>query len=74
MAGGGVSWLDLALYLIARYSNVEVAMQTARVNLINWHDIGQQPFARLFRRKVTLTPAAYRRRFSAMRRELQGPE
>jgi transcriptional regulator GlxA family with amidase domain len=49
MAGGGVSWLDLALYLIARYSSVEVAMQTARVHLINWHDIGQQPFARLAR-------------------------
>lgn len=53
MAGGGVSWLDLALYLIARYSSVEVAMQTARVNLINWHDIGQQPFARLARSRQT---------------------
>jgi transcriptional regulator GlxA family with amidase domain len=169
MAGGGVSWLDLALYLIARYSSVEVAMQTARLNLITWHDIGQQPFARLaqsrqvedaviarcqewiaahyhepapvagmvrlsglaersfkrrfqqatgmapleyvhtlrieeakqmletadqpieaianevgyedasffarlFRRKVGLTPAAYRRRFSAMRRHLQRPD
>jgi transcriptional regulator GlxA family with amidase domain len=49
MAGGGVSWLDLALYLIARYASIEVAMQTARVNLISWHDIGQQPFARLAR-------------------------
>lgn len=53
MAGGGVSWLDLALYLIARYSSVEVAMQTARVNLINWHDVGQQPFARLARSRQT---------------------
>jgi transcriptional regulator GlxA family with amidase domain len=49
MAGGGASWLDLALYLIARTVGVEVAMQTARVNLIDWHDIGQQPFARLAR-------------------------
>ncbi len=47
MAGGGTSWLDLALYLIARHINVEVAMQTARVNLIDWHGVGQQPFARL---------------------------
>lgn len=49
MAGGGTSWLDLALYLIARSAGVEVAMQSARINLIDWHDIGQQPFARLAR-------------------------
>lgn len=47
MAGGGTSWLDLALYLIARHVGVELAMQTARVNLIHWHAVGQQPFARL---------------------------
>jgi transcriptional regulator GlxA family with amidase domain len=169
MAGGGSSWLDLALYLIARHAGIEVAMQTARINLVSWHEVGQQPFARLaqsrqtddaviarcqewiarhypepapvagmvrlsgiaersfkrrfqqatgmapleyvhtlrieeakqmleaseqpieaianevgyedagffarlFRRKVNLTPAAYRRRFSAMRRGLQAPE
>ncbi len=49
MAGGGTSWLDLALYVIARTSGVDAAMQVARVNLIEWHDIGQQPFARLAR-------------------------
>ena len=49
MAGGGTSWLDLALYLIARFSNVDIAMQAARINLIDWHGIGQQPFARLAR-------------------------
>jgi transcriptional regulator GlxA family with amidase domain len=49
MAGGGTSWLDLGLYLIARSCGVEAAMQTARINLIDWHDIGQQPFARLAR-------------------------
>ena len=49
MAGGGTSWLDLALYLIARLAGVEAAMQVARINLIDWHDIGQQPFARLAR-------------------------
>ncbi|MEJ2388364.1 MAG: helix-turn-helix domain-containing protein [Chromatiaceae bacterium] len=49
MAGGGTSWLDLALYLIARSAGVETAMQCARVNLIDWHDIGQQPFALLAR-------------------------
>jgi transcriptional regulator GlxA family with amidase domain len=47
MAGGGTSWLDVALYLIARFADVNVAMQVARVNLIDWHHIGQQPFARL---------------------------
>lgn len=49
MAGGGTSWLDLALYLIARVSSVEAAMQVARLNLIDWHNVGQQPFARLAR-------------------------
>lgn len=49
MAGGGTSWLDLALYLIARFASVDAAMEVARINLIDWHDIGQQPFARLAR-------------------------
>jgi transcriptional regulator GlxA family with amidase domain len=49
MAGGGASWFDLALYLIARIAGVEVAMQTARVNLIDWHAAGQQPYAHLAR-------------------------
>lgn len=49
MAGGGVSWLDLALYLIARRAGATAAMQVARLNLIDWHDIGQQPFAMLAR-------------------------
>jgi transcriptional regulator GlxA family with amidase domain len=49
MAGAGTSWLDVALYLIARTAGVEAAMQVARINLIDWHEIGQQPFARLAR-------------------------
>lgn len=49
MAGGGTSWLDLTLYLIARAVGVDAAMQVARLNLIDWHAIGQQPFARLAR-------------------------
>jgi transcriptional regulator GlxA family with amidase domain len=53
MAGGGTSWLDLALYLIARKAGVEAAMQVARINLIDWHDVGQQPFARLARSRQT---------------------
>jgi len=49
MAGGGTTWLDLSLYLVARSVGVEAAMQVARLNLIDWHSIGQQPFARLAR-------------------------
>lgn len=49
MAGGGTTWLDLALFLIARSAGIDVAMQVARINLIDWHAIGQQPFARLAR-------------------------
>jgi Transcriptional regulator containing an amidase domain and an AraC-type DNA-binding HTH domain len=47
MAGGGTTWLDLTLLLIARFCGVEHAMGVARVNLIDWHGIGQQPFAHL---------------------------
>jgi len=49
MAGGGTSWADLALYLIARLAGIEHAMQTARVNVIDWHAVGQQPYAHLSR-------------------------
>jgi transcriptional regulator GlxA family with amidase domain len=53
MAGGGTTWLDLALYLIARLAGTEAAMQVARINLIDWHSIGQQPFARLAKSRQT---------------------
>jgi transcriptional regulator GlxA family with amidase domain len=49
MAGGGSSWMDLALYLIGRLAGVEEAVQVAKLNLIDWHHVGQQPFARLAR-------------------------
>jgi transcriptional regulator GlxA family with amidase domain len=49
MAGGGTSWQDVALYLIARFVGVDAAMHVAKVNLIDWHTIGQQPFAALTR-------------------------
>lgn len=47
MAGGGTSWHDLALYLVSRLVGLEAAMQLARVYLIDWHQVGQQPYARL---------------------------
>jgi len=53
MAGGGTTWLDLALFLIARIATVEAAMQVARINLIDWHVVGQQPFARLAQSRQT---------------------
>lgn len=45
MAGGGTSWQDLALYLIARHVGLKEAIEVARVYLLQWHDIGQMPFA-----------------------------
>ncbi|WAC64719.1 helix-turn-helix domain-containing protein [Pseudoxanthomonas sp. SL93] len=53
MGGGGSSWQDLALYLIARVAGIECAMQTARVFLIDWHQNGQQPFASLARSRTS---------------------
>jgi transcriptional regulator GlxA family with amidase domain len=49
MAGGGTSWLDVALYLIARTVGVDEAMRMARLYLIDWHGSGQQPYATLAR-------------------------
>ena len=53
MGGGGSSWQDLALYLIARVAGIECAMQTARVFLIDWHQTGQQPYASLARTRTS---------------------
>jgi transcriptional regulator GlxA family with amidase domain len=47
MAGGGSSWQDLALYLIARFVGLKEAIEVARVYMLQWHDLGQQPFAAL---------------------------
>jgi transcriptional regulator GlxA family with amidase domain len=47
MAGGGTAWHDLGLYLIARLLSSEEAMRVAKVYLLDWHHIGQQPFAAL---------------------------
>jgi transcriptional regulator GlxA family with amidase domain len=47
MAGGGTSWSDLALYLIARYVGLKEAIEVAKVYMLQWHDLGQRPFASL---------------------------
>ena len=53
MAGGGSSWQDLALYLIARFVGLKEAMEVAKVYMLQWHDMGQQPFAALMRFRQT---------------------
>ncbi|SFU74096.1 GlxA family transcriptional regulator [Halomonas korlensis] len=47
MAGGGTTWMDLALFLVARVVGVEEAMHLARLFLIDWHQEGQLPYAAL---------------------------
>jgi transcriptional regulator GlxA family with amidase domain len=47
MGGGGTSWQDMALYLIARYVGLAEARQVARTYMVDWHDYGQLPFASL---------------------------
>jgi len=48
-SGGGTSWNDLVLYLIARYSSPEEAQRIAKVFLLNWHEDGQLPFVGMIR-------------------------
>lgn len=55
-SGGGTSWYDLALYLIARFCGVEEAIRIARLYLIDWHREGQSPFAALTRSRQTTDP------------------
>jgi transcriptional regulator GlxA family with amidase domain len=47
MAGGGTSWTDLALYLIARHVGLKEAIEVAKTYMLQWHELGQQPFAAL---------------------------
>ena len=46
-AGGGSSWQDLTLYLIARFVGLKEAIEVAKVYMLQWHDLGQKPFASL---------------------------
>lgn len=50
MAGGGTSWQDLAVWLIARFVSPEEAMRVARIFMLQWHESGQTPFASLLGR------------------------
>ena len=45
LAGGGASWMDLGLYLIAKFVCSEEAIKVSKLHLIEWHDSGQQPYA-----------------------------
>lgn len=47
MAGGGSNWQDLALYLIARHVGLQQAIEVARVYMLQWHELGQLPYASL---------------------------
>lgn len=52
-AGGGFSWIDLAIHLVARFFGEEEAMRQARIHLVDWHGKGQLPFAVLSRTRQT---------------------
>jgi transcriptional regulator GlxA family with amidase domain len=49
MSGGGTSFQDLALFLIARFIGVEEAVQVAKVYLLDWHETGSLPYAGMLR-------------------------
>jgi len=48
-SGGGTSYQDLALFLVARFVGLEEAMHLAKVYLMDWHQNGQLPFSSLAR-------------------------
>lgn len=53
MAGGGTNWQDLALYLIARHVGLKEAVEVAKTYVLEWHELGQQPFASLVSSRQT---------------------
>lgn len=48
-SGGGTSWQDLALFLVARFLGQDEAMHLGRVYLADWHSHGQLPYSALAR-------------------------
>jgi transcriptional regulator GlxA family with amidase domain len=56
MAGSGASWHALALFLIARFVGVEEAMQTARINVLDWNPSGPIAYASLARNAQIADP------------------
>jgi transcriptional regulator GlxA family with amidase domain len=48
-SGGGTSYLDLGLFLVARFLGQDEAIRLARIYLIDWHSVGQLPFSSLAR-------------------------
>jgi transcriptional regulator GlxA family with amidase domain len=46
-SGGWASWTDLSLYLISRFASEEQAKFIAKLFLLQWHSLGQQPYANL---------------------------
>jgi transcriptional regulator GlxA family with amidase domain len=52
--GGAASWMDMVLYLVGRFASPEVAMQLAKVQMLDWHHNGQTPYARLTTRPQTV--------------------
>lgn len=44
-SGGGTSWQDLVLFIVARLAGVEHAQRLAKLYLVEWHHSGQLPFA-----------------------------
>jgi len=49
-SGGGSTWYDMALFLVARFLGQEEGMRLAKLYLLDWHRVGPQPFAALARR------------------------
>jgi transcriptional regulator GlxA family with amidase domain len=47
------AWQDLALFLVGRLLGIEEAMRLAKIYLVDWHDMGQQPYTALTRARQT---------------------
>jgi transcriptional regulator GlxA family with amidase domain len=65
---------DLALYLIARFVGLKEAIEASKVYMLQWHDMGQQPFASLTSLQQTMDAVINRcQEWLAMNYKIQSP-
>ncbi len=74
MAGSGASWHALALFLIARFVGPEEAMQTARINVLDWNPTGPLAYASLTRTAQSTDAVIARcQEWAALNYEVESP-
>lgn len=74
MAGSGVAWHQLALFLIARFADAQAAMQVARINLLDLNPTPPSAYASLTHGAQAADPLVARcQQWAAQNYQLESP-